>query len=254
MSSIAPQLLQLRHSDRRQRRGARQALEDRVGPIIEMLLRRLSDAHEFEAQFAALSAFRMLGPVARCSGPALVRLLNHKDASVRSYAAEALTYISPKLSIGLIRSIVGHFDEPRLMRFLADVLGKCGPRARLAVPRLVELLPIPPGYPDAEWDWFIQDDYVAVAQALARIDPGNAHAMSALIHALGCPNERVAAVAARTLGRLAPSAEAALPALERALAGEKMLRHESRKAMARIRWRRDHSAASPVTFKALRRE
>lgn len=185
-------------------------------PLLEIVR---SDREELHAE--AGQALWRLGAKAEQILPSLLSLahgLKDKTAPARALLAS----FGPRAVPILVKTL--RDDEPARRETAAEVLGRIGPPARLAVPDLLAAL---------------QDKSPTVALlaagALAEIDPTRAGpAVPLLIHALGEPST------ALVLANIGPDARAAVPALIASLKPDKdaangaLRRAGTRLALARI--------------------
>ncbi len=138
-----------------------------IGPDAETAVPALTELLKEECvRHAAAESLGKIGPAAKAAIPGLTELLKDKDESVRRVAAEALGRIGPA-AIPLVSDLLDDEDHdtrgaaiqalgqigaaavPTLMGLLkneddrldaAEALGNVGPRARMAIPSLVELI------------------------------------------------------------------------------------------------------------------
>jgi HEAT repeat protein len=149
-----------------------------------------------------------LGPKAREAAPALRELLVDKRPQVRFSAAAALAAVEPAASesIPVLIEALDHLNDRELEVDAAIwAVAHLGPRAKRAVPKLIDLI-------------LAGCDYTEVFRALVRIDPDGKECVPALISSLDHDDPAVVATAANCLGLLGPRARAAVPALAKVLA------------------------------------
>ena len=99
------------------------------------------------------------GPAARPAIPALLQALKAKDSAVHGPALTALGEIHCEPDI-IIPLLINYLDDSNLNDEAAEALGRFGPAAKPALPKLVPLLKITD-----------KDLHHAVVEALQKIDP-----------------------------------------------------------------------------------
>lgn len=150
----------------------------------------------------AVEALGDMGADARESIPLLKLLLADKDVALRTAAVESLGLIGPDAG-DAVADLTHLLDDKDLAPAAADALGRIGPPARAAVPRLVAAIRTGPA--DVGW---------VAAVALIRIDPAAAEpAIPVLIEGLKNSDERARWDARRCFIALGPTFEKAIPAL-----------------------------------------
>jgi HEAT repeat protein len=161
---------------------------------------------------SAVYILELMGNEARPALPALAQALNDTDRNVLWSAARAIGNIGPRqapFAVPGLAKLLIHIDDN--LRFQASAtLEAMGPEARAAMPEIIKAI--------TTWD---SETRVAAMGILVTI--GVAHdrpAIPALIESLGASDKRVRAAAAETLGKLAPIASDAVPALRHALEDE----------------------------------
>ena len=179
---------------------------DRIGapPVHHLLDTFLREADFYEADLLA-----WLGPRARKAVPALRAALTDKRPQARICAAVALVHIDPSATDAipvLMESLNHQDDEAFLVEGVPEALARLGPKARVAIPLLIEQMK---GSADT-----------GVPKALVMIDPNGEVCVPALIAALQNEDEDVARVAINCLGVLGPRARDAVPALTVAVTRE----------------------------------
>ena len=117
--------------------------------------------------------------------------------------------------------------DPRVRWFTAAAIAKLGPKAKDAVPALIDALrskDVATGGPVVVGMGSITEEdgpvRLAAAVALGKIGREARFAVPALLKALDDPDSRVRAEAAASLGAIGPDAAAAIPELARLAAGE----------------------------------
>lgn len=177
---------------------------DRIGaPPTRKLLDTLLNTGE---SYAA-TELATLGPTAREAIPGLRKALADRRPQVRFSAAAALASIEPAAAeaIPVLIESLNHLDDQQLdLPNVPAVLGRLGPKADAAIPKLAELLRN--GSSDPE-----------VFYALAQIDLEGKQSVPAFISALSSRKIDVVDTAANSLGLLGRRAKAAVPALARVL-------------------------------------
>jgi HEAT repeat protein len=150
---------------------------DAVAALIEAI------GHQDQRRaFAAVWALNAIGPNAKAAVPALLNVLkNKKAANLHSHVAVALAEIAPndERALAALVAVVNDLDEfnsadaPEELRkaTIADVaraVGKCGPKAKAAVPGLLNAFRLP------------NADY-SIAEALGDIGPDAKEAVPTLV-------------------------------------------------------------------------
>ena len=140
--------------------------------------------------------------------PALVPLLQDRDESVRTAAAEAIAQVGPLDQTATDALVLGLDSPDNVVRAqTAEALGTIGAAAEEAAPALVEAM---------------ADDNDRVramaVEALGKIGESAAEvAVPGLMRALRDQDNGVSALAAEALGQMGESADGAIPALVRSL-------------------------------------
>jgi HEAT repeat protein len=180
-------------------------------PALAAAIKKCPDTKRNQAQldlasdeyvtWRSIEAVRAIGPGAKEAVPALLAVL----AKVKDIdAADTLSLIDPSRTEGLPALIEGAkspFDNLREASLRA--LGRLGPRAREAIPALLERLPTETSTTSP------------LREALVRLGPVS---VPALIQALEEKEQRLAAL--DVLGRIGPAAKEAAPAMLKAADGE----------------------------------
>ena len=178
---------------------------DRIGapPVAKLLEVFLRDADPYVAEKLA-----WLGPKAGEAIPSLRAALTDKRPRVRISAAITLAHIDPSATESipvLIEGLKHQNDETLTVQKVLEALAQLGPRAKLAIPTLIDL----------EKNGL---DDLSVGVALIQIDPEGTECVPALISALeNHEGQDIAEVAANYLGLLDERAKNAVPALARIL-------------------------------------
>jgi len=178
---------------------------------------------ELEVRYYAIAAVSAIDSEGTQTIPVSIRALGDKDPNVRGEAARTLGDYGPRaksavaaLTLGLAdkeeraRWISADFCMQRAVRYdMAEALGKIGPAAASALPKLRKML-------QTDEDGEV---HATVAQAVLRIDPRDKEALPALIKVLqdedngtGGPEEALA-----VLESLGPAAAVAIPAIKKSL-------------------------------------
>jgi HEAT repeat protein len=161
---------------------------------------------------AAMEFFELIEDAALPALPAMIVALQDPDRFVRWSATRAIGNL-PADKVAFAAPALGKvlFDPDHNVKMAAAAaLEALGPNAHDAVPAMVQALLI--GDPD---------NRVSVMFALQAVGPENAApAVPNLVQDLGHSDARVRRIAAHTLGRLGGYAQAAVPALRRALGDE----------------------------------
>lgn len=174
---------------------------------------------------------RRIGKAARSAAPVLCQhMLADDDARVRAACAAALIEIVPDTPDAVEHLRKATKDPNNIVRTHAvTALGKMGPKAKAAVPTLIEAL--------TDDD----DQTVRISASLALVDVGEA-AIPALTECLMHDEEFVRASASRALGDIGPAAKSAGQALVDLLVDEKQpseVRSSSFVALVKIQPGRD---------------
>ena len=177
------------------RRRAAQALRSlgpRAQPAVGALSECLRDDDSTTALVAAV-ALAAIGPGARAAIPALNAALTDRKSDIRLVCASVVALhkldapaADQKRAVQVL--ITSLKDRERLAHYAAETLGEIGPKARAAVPALVETL--------RTGDKWLRRD---AAEALGKIGPGAREAVPALLEALGSDDEYLRHRAARAL-------------------------------------------------------
>lgn len=221
-------------SRRREAAGALGNIGADAAPAVPVLIRLLSDTSQ-GVRCNAAESLGEIGPAARAAVPALIKALGDRDETVRSFAVSSLGKIRPP-SRGAIAALIRALgDSEAIVRCNAAwALRDLGPAAEPAAEALGQAL--------SDKDKSVAE---AAAMALAGIGPGAAPAVPQLIDALKLDEPRVEHVvipfppasgdlpfrfgvftsggpslpllATEALGAIGPRANAAVPALVRAL-------------------------------------
>lgn len=171
--------------------------------------------------------------------PALVKALDDEFIGVRPIAAEGLSRIGPlaKDAEPALIAVLADGDQEYVHSAAAEALGQIGPDAKEAVPVLLRRLKAPTAYVRvnaAKALWHIAKHPAALKVVLAGMNDRSGmtrvyaaetawliqqhtDAIPLLIEAAQDEKNNVRYAAARALGRLGPSAKAALPALRNLL-------------------------------------
>ncbi len=134
--------------------------------------------------------------------PLISELVEDKDPTVRAHVVDAMASLGEKALPRLIKAL----SSDDTQGIAVAVIRQLGPKAKDAVPNLIEELKDP----DAAY----RRD---VCLALAAIGPDAKDAVSALLKTLGDENLSVRHVAIYALGKIGPSASAAVPDLKKYL-------------------------------------
>lgn len=177
-------------------------LELAADPILQAMTVNLKDDSDVNLMLASLEVATSLGEGANLLAPSVVKLLDHQQASVRMTAAGAVAAVEKdagKKTEWLSEMLDD--SELEVRRIAAVQLGKLGPSAKAAVPKLFQLL-------NSEAD----SDFAS--GALREIDAAPVEALDLLIENLDSEERRVGFYAVTLLGKIGPPAKAALPKLE----------------------------------------
>ncbi len=177
---------------------------DSIGapPVQKLLASFLRDADPFVAFQLAL-----LGLKAQQAIPSLHAALTDKRPQARISAAVALAHIDPAAAESIPALVEGlnHLDDNTLdAEYVPAALARLGPKARTAIPTLIDLVKK-------------KSDHSDVLTALVQIDPEGTECVPALITALDHDDYGVVDTAANCLGLLGRQARDAVPALAKAV-------------------------------------
>ncbi|MBC8873017.1 MAG: HEAT repeat domain-containing protein [Planctomycetes bacterium] len=177
---------------------AAQALRD-FGPAAKAAVPALVEAAKDEKVGWARSALESIGPSGKWALPQLIEGLTDEDPQGRAVAAFAIGCIGPKAREA-VPNLIESLQDPLTRAEAARALAKIGPSAKAAVPALVETT-------KDEQAWV----RVWAADAIWRIDQ-DPRAIPVLIDVLKS-HYASSTRAATSLGNIGPSAKEAVPAL-----------------------------------------
>jgi len=218
-------------------RGESAADIDPTPVAVAALTQALGDAMAAVRCQAAASLGRAGSAAASAEG-ILVELLGDADETVRCQAAETIGQIG-----GAANSLLAALDDPAtaVRASAARGLRSLGHGAKVAVPRLVELL--------QDRDESVR---TAASEAVAAAGPLNGHSTTKLAEGLESRDTVVRAQTAEALGNVGASAEHAAPPLVEALQdGNDVVRAKAVEALGKIGESAAHVAV-PGLVKALR--
>lgn len=174
-----------------------------IGPLTEMLADRA-------CQKRAAQALGRIGPDARAAVPGLLRLMKGSGHTARLIAAKALGDIGDAQQA--VTLLIKDLDHPveGICYMTAQCLGKIGPAAKAAVPKLAEVV----GDPKR------QESRNYAATALGKIGPGAAEAVGVLVAALQTGPWDLRVCAAGALAGIGVRTEEVLAALGSAATDE----------------------------------
>ena len=213
---------------------------------IEFLVKKLSSSNVEHRACAAIKLGWIGEPVAKRGLPALIQALTDEHYEVRSYAASALDDMG-SAGVRAVPALIERLNNDKnlgVIRNVVRTLGRIGPAAKDAVPALIKLAQ------ENRSDLYVSQYVPTIVLAVFQIDqtafyqielPTQALVLmmmeelitynndialqvvddktmvSTLIEALGDEDSDVRKIAARALGRMAPTAQTAVPALTVAL-------------------------------------
>ena len=154
----------------------------------------------------SLNALAEVGGKAQSALPSIVNLLSHPSSTVRSSAIQAIVTIEQDQTL-LAQQLQSSLEDSEWeVRKLAAVqLGKLGPTAVAAVPKLFTMLSS-------------EDDSDFASSALREINSAPPEAVGLLMENLGSEDRRLGFYSVSLLGKIGPQAAEALPKLEEMLA------------------------------------
>ena len=164
---------------------------------IEKMLEGLGSENPL-VRTAAAKGLMDLKPSAESVTARLIEATQDADPEVAANVVTALASLGPAVVPGAAKSL----DDQRLRPLLIKVLGRLGPDAQAAVPKLIELLP------DADNELKAKIHYV-----LAGIGPAAAPAAQAIAESLNSTEPSVRHSALFALRQLGPGAADAMPQL-----------------------------------------
>lgn len=164
---------------------------------IEKMLHGLSSENPLVRTTAA-KGLTDLKPAAEKVTAHLIEAIQDPDPEVAANVADALATLGP----AIVPAAAKLLDDPRLQPLLINVLGRLGPDAQDAVPKLTELLPAADSRLKTK-----------IHYALAGIGPPAAPAASAIAESLNSKEPAVRHSALFALRQLGPAAADAMPQL-----------------------------------------
>jgi HEAT repeat protein len=237
----------------------------REGTLPSRVQRYGRDVMQWEVQERAAEALKALGPAAAEVVPDIVECLKNGDKKMRAQSAEILGKTSvatkpvcdallsalndPDVAFEASRSLaalgrkganvvyglteVAKSGKKSVANYAAFTLAQIGPRAKPALPVLIELITVPS--PDSDWE---------AVKAIGMIGSEAAPAVPALVRVLEAGGPWARKCAAISLGRIGPAAKAAVPTLKALQKTEDS--NYTKADIARALWRidRDQSGAT----------
>jgi HEAT repeat protein len=223
-----PHLLNVtKHADYFIRRNAIMAVGS-IGPTskeaVPVLIDALKDTEDFWIPVEAMRALGKIGPPAKEAIPALRSHLTAPERIPRIASAEALMFIAPDEEPAAIPILIDAALNPRDGEGLVNLeaVCRCGPAAKRVIPTLKK--------------WLATEKAIYAAKGLMLIDPMESQdALAVLLTKLKDPVSDNRVAAARALGRVGPTAKAAVPDLLIALKDRKpRVRREVSSALKKI--------------------
>lgn len=240
---------------------------------------KLLDSEEMQTRREAFLALASIGPDAETAAPALMKILTDADDPGRAGAAYALAKIGAKDALPELKKLTDSDDEllalasawglvvlepddeenltiavpqligalsweaPLARRESAIVLGDLGPKAKVAIPELIEALKKEQ----------VPDIRAELLHALAEMGPDASEAMPEALAALDSPDPQLRATAVYLLGRVGEAAEATTPRIREVLkSGDEFNRMVAAWALIRIKPNpEDIKAAVPLLIRGL---
>lgn len=180
------------------------ALKITDGEVLEALGHNLADDRDLLR--VTLEALADFGDKASSMIPAVSRLAAHEKADVRAAALNTLAAID-KDTPQLVGWLTAALDDSQweVRRIAGVALGKLGPEAKHAVPKLFQLLSS-------------DEDRDFASSSLKEINAAPVEAVGLLIEKLDSEDRRMSFYAVSLLGKIGPPAAEALPKLEAMLA------------------------------------
>lgn len=177
-----------------------QQLELADGQVLASISQNLAD--NLDVLRVSLEAITDFGERAEALIPPVANLLSHPQADVRVNAINALAAIEQNAS-QLADRLTGTLDDTEweVRRRAGVALGKLGPDAKVAVPKLFVLLGS-------------EEDSDFASSALREINAAPVEAVPLLIEQLGSEERRIGFYSVFLLGKIGPPAAEALPKLE----------------------------------------
>jgi HEAT repeat protein len=180
------------------------ALKITDGEVLDALGHNLADDRDLLR--VTLEALADFGDKASSMIPAVSRLAAHEKAEVRAAALNTLAAID-KDTPQLVGWLTAALDDSQweVRRIAGVALGKLGPEAKHAVPKLFQLLSS-------------DEDRDFASSSLKEINAAPVEAVGLLIEKLDSEDRRMSFYAVSLLGKIGPPAAEALPKLEAMLA------------------------------------
>jgi HEAT repeat protein len=199
----------------------------RLNPDDEKLqrrsVRRLAEflkSDDPKQRVAAAQALIELDPDPEISRPIIKKVMDGASPEVLDTVLDAVASLGEKALPRMIEAL----KAPEVRARVASIIARIGPKAKQAVPALVEALADPE--PETRNE---------VLFALGSIGPGAESAVPAVAKALGDPDMNVRYAACYALGSIGPAAKSAKAALQRNLASpDEFLAMDSAWALSRI--------------------
>jgi HEAT repeat protein len=184
----------------------------RIGPearsALPALVAAITDGKGW-VRYQALQAIRKIDPDSDQIVPGFVALLHHELRPIRLEAARELRQIDPEQTAAIVEVLIELLsgNDGLFIDVVVGELGRIGPAAASAVPKLSELLRRRNSPSDSHLR-------INVADALGNIGPGAEAAVPVLVECLDDDNHLVRIAAVKALGKIGPAALAAGPALK----------------------------------------
>jgi HEAT repeat protein len=191
----------------------------RLGPKakagVPVMVKALSHRSR-QTRLEAARALAQLGPAAKDATPILKDLLHTHDPLVLPFVAEALAKIdgpSDEIVQALIKAFhTSSFNHTETRQKAAEVLADIGPKARAALPVLLDA-----AHDTGSYNTGHLDVRPHAAWAVWKIDGQTDTAVYSLTHSLKVCRGPARAKAAEALAAIGPEAKGALPTLRRVL-------------------------------------
>jgi HEAT repeat protein len=203
-------------------------------PALTAILRDVKADHD--TRLLAARSLGYIGPKAKAAVPELIRAFQSKDGLFRCEAGDALGFIGlvdESIVPALLGCLKDDKEEPDVRSCAAISLGRIGPKAKGAIPRLIEVL----RSVDSQATSAASVIRYGALEALGKMGSAAQVAVPSILQVL--QNDRLSKDdrkrAATALGNIGPAAKLAIDALTEAASLESDIGQEARVALARIK-------------------